>query len=139
MKPFLFLSLLFLSCFHSFAQNNGKELEPRNSGTIKIYDFAEVSPEFPGGEDSLNAWINRNIELPAKLKNNKYKGRIYVRFEVLKNGQTVNPRIIKGLNEEVDKEVIRLLRKMPKWKPGTVKGREVHVRMYVPLEIKLNN
>lgn len=80
-------------------------------------------PEFPGGKEALMEFIQKNKRYPEKAKNEGVKGKVYVEFIIEKDGSITNTRIIKGLSEETDKEVLRLIGIMPNWTPGTHIGK----------------
>lgn len=80
-------------------------------------------PEFPGGEEALLEFIQKNKRYPQKAKAKGIKGKVYVEFIIEKDGSLTNTRILKGLSEDVDNEVLRLIEIMPNWMPGTNVGK----------------
>ena len=94
----------------------------------------EIKPEFIGGIDSLNAFIERNINY-SKLKLSE-SGIVYVEFLIDNKGNIKDEKIKRGLTELADKEALRIIKIMPKWNPGYENGIAVKSKVYLP--IKLN-
>ena len=88
-------------------------------------------PDFPGGYDSLNAFIKKNINW--KNITGCAEGKVYVKFIVDKNGCVINPEVIKGISREYDHEALRIVKLFPKWEPGTQNGIPVKVQMVYPI------
>jgi periplasmic protein TonB len=86
-----------------------------------IYKKTEVPPEFVGGKEALFEYINKNIVYPEDV----VRGNVYVAFVVTKEGAIRDVRVVKGINENCDKEAIRLIKNMPPWDPGMQKGKIV--------------
>ncbi|MCH2229794.1 MAG: energy transducer TonB [Crocinitomicaceae bacterium] len=105
----------------------------------RIHQFAEKMPEFPGGVDSLFAFINSNINYPKYERNHNIQGNVYVRFEVDKAGQISNPQILKSVQNSkfFNDEVLRLIKSMPKWIPGENQGKKVSTYMTLPIRFNL--
>jgi TonB family protein len=93
--------------------------------------FAEEMPEFPGGPDSLNAFLTRNIQWPIGY--GCATGTVLVEFIVEKDGTITHPTISVSLMPEFDKEALRLVSLMPKWKPARAQG--VPVRCYCKIPV----
>lgn len=101
----------------------------------KIYDLVEQMPEFPGGSDSLIAFIHKNIKTDSKtVFGHGIPGRVIVHFVVSKTGSIDNVEIIKSLDPICDKEAIRVIKLLPKFIPGKQNGENVAVwyNMVVP-------
>ena len=86
-----------------------------------IYKKTEVPPEFVGGKDALFEYIKSNIKYPEDVK----RGNVYIAFGVTKEGTIRDSRVVKGINENCDKEALRLIKNMPKWDPGMQEGKLV--------------
>ena len=127
MKKLLLLFALFSAQF-SFAQSQEKE----------ILLEAEVNPEFPGGEDALYAFISKNVNYPIKEKENNITGKVIARFAIMQDGSVDKITILSQTPKAFNDEVIRVLKLMPKWKPGINNGKEVNVKMLIPINISLN-
>ena len=97
----------------------------------EIYSLAEVSPQFPGGKSSLNAWISKNIKYPAEAKGKS--GKVIVNILIEKDGSISEKRIAKTPDSLFNKETLRLVTIMPKWIPGKVKGKNVRCEYTFPI------
>lgn len=84
----------------------------------KIYEGAQHSAEFPGGGPAFRYFIEKNMSYPPLAKANNIEGKVFVTFVVDKKGVVKHPSIHKSLGYGCDEEAIRLVKKMPKWKPG---------------------
>jgi len=106
-------------------------------GTEYPYTVEEQMPEFPGGEEALMSYIAHNIKYPTSAMENEISGKVIVEFVVDKNGKIIKPKIVKSLNPDCDKEVIRVLRSMPAWTPGKQRGIPVRVSYKLPVKFTL--
>ncbi|MBQ8606775.1 MAG: energy transducer TonB, partial [Bacteroidaceae bacterium] len=97
----------------------------------------EKMPEFPGGTAELMKWLVQNIKYPTICQKNGIQGRVIVQFVVDKDGVICDPYVIKGVDPYLDKEALRLVRKMPVWKPGIQKGKPVRVKYTLPITFRL--
>jgi TonB family protein len=98
----------------------------------------ETQPEFPGGEIALNQFINSNLTYPPSEIENGKEGIVYASFLVREDGTITDIKIIKSLNKETfDKQVISLIEKMPKWKPGKKLKVAVKSTMLLPFKFEL--
>jgi protein TonB len=95
----------------------------------------ENMPEFPGGDAAMALFIQKNYKLP-RLTDLTDQGTIYVRFVVSANGEIADISIARGINKELDNEAIRVVQAMPHWTPGKYRGRNVGVRMVIPIKIR---
>jgi Ca-activated chloride channel family protein len=102
----------------------------------EVFYVAEKMPEYTGGIDAFKKYIYDHIKLPDELQNKNIAGRIFVQFTVDSDGSVIDVKIIRGLHPLLDNEVIRVIKKSPKWKPGIQKGKPVKVSLTVPLEFK---
>ena len=100
--------------------------------------FAQQMPEFPGGTASLNRWLSRNINYPAKAVNLGLSGRVYLNFIVDRDGSISNIKVTRGVDDLLDQEAIRVIGEMPKWKPGLQNGRPVKVSFNIFITFKLD-
>ena len=113
------------------------EEEPEEITAPVIIDVAEVDPAFPGGEAAMAQFINDNFEYPEISKEMGEQGTVYVQFVVYKDGKIKDVKVIKGVSPAIDKEAIRVVKKMPPWTPGEQAGKKVNVRYVVPIKVKL--
>lgn len=118
---------------------NGKFLEGvayRNGKEIK-YTQVEAQAEFPGGLQKLYNYLSKNINYPSRAKRLGVQGRVFVKFLVDKDGTVYNVEVFKGVSEELDAEAIRVVKKMPKWSPGTQRGIPVKSQFVLPIAFNL--
>ena len=103
----------------------------------KTYDAVEVMPEFPGGMDKLLQFINDNMQYPTKAQTEGIQGRVIVQFIIDEDGYIIEPNIVRSVESSLDNEALRLIKMLPQWKPGTLKGKAVKVKYTVPVAFKL--
>ena len=102
-----------------------------------IFVVAENAPEFPGGSDSLYAYIARNIKYPETAKKEKIEGRVFVTFVIEKDGQVSSAKILRDIGGGCGEEALRVVKNMPKWKPGTQRGNPVRFQFNLPVSFML--
>ena len=110
----------------------------RENPQSQIFMVAEDMPQFPGGTEALLAYIRQNIKYPAICRETNVQGRVIVSFVVNKEGYIVDPEVVKGVHPSLDKEALRVIWAMPKWIPGTLRGKPVNVKYNVPINFRLN-
>lgn len=108
--------------------------------TDSIYQFPTKLPEFPGGMDEMFKFIQNNIVYPDYEKENGIEGTVYLEFIVRKTGDIDNIKLLRGIKNgpNYEKEAIRLVKKMPKWNPGSMEGIQVSTMMRLPIKFKLD-
>lgn len=102
-----------------------------------IYSECEESPEFKGGDESLNNFLSTKLRYPRIAKENGDQGKIIVTFVIEKDGSISNIKIIKSVSKECDEEVIRLVKLSPKWKPAKQNGEFVRFQYFLPITFNL--
>ena len=95
------------------------------------------SPEFPGGDDALYRYLEKNLRYPQKAKDNKTEGKVFVEFIVERDGTITHPEILRPLGDDCSEEALRLVRDIPKWKPGRKQGYPVRVQFVLPVYFQL--
>jgi len=103
----------------------------------QIYNFAEVPPQFPGGEAALMKWLGENITYPPIATEQGIQGTVNLRFVVTPDGSVEDVEVIKSLDLSCDREAVRGVKKMPKWIPGKQNGNPVYVYYSLPVRFKL--
>lgn len=103
----------------------------------KPLDFSEQSPMFPGGEDEMMRFIQKNLRYPQISLTNGMEGRVVLRFVVNKNGEVSNIEVLRSVDAACDKEAIRVLKLMPKWQAGRHNGIPVDVYYTLPIVYKI--
>lgn len=111
------------------------EIIPDSDGDV-IFEMAEV-PEFPGGPDALLEFMRKNINYPADAREKDIQGRVLVTFIVNKDGSLTEPEVVKSVDPLLDAEALRLISVMPKWKPGTQRGKPVRTKYTLPVNFRL--
>lgn len=103
----------------------------------KVYEVAEVMPEYPGGQGELLKFLARNIKYPEESVKNKEEGRVQIAFIVNKDGSISDVKVLKNTTPLLDAEAIRITKSMPNWTPGKDKGKVVRVAYTVPVTFRL--
>ena len=112
-----------------------EEEEPEEQA---IFEVVEEMPEFPnGGMAGLMQFLSKNIKYPQIAQENGTQGRVTVQFVVNKDGSIVDAVVLRGVDPYLDKEALRVVNLMPKWKPGKQRGKPVRVRYTVPVMFRL--
>ena len=104
-----------------------------------IFDVVEVAPEFPGGMDQMAKYLSENIKYPEEAKDKGISGRVYIEFVIEKDGAVSNVKVMKSIGGGCDEEGVRVVKAMPKWKPGMQKGKPVRVHYVLPIFFKLDD
>lgn len=102
-----------------------------------IFFIVEKMPEFPGGELGLRKYIATHVKYPNIARENGIEGKVYIRFCVTSKGTVEKVSIIRGVDQILDKEARRVVRALPKWKPGEQRGKKVSVWYTVPINFQL--
>ncbi len=111
--------------------------EGQSSTGKQVLQIAEEMPSFPGGIDECMRYIVRHVKYPAISIEHGVQGIVSVRFIIEKDGSISNPKIAKGVDEYLDKEAIRVIMSMPKWKPGKQGGVPVRTQFTLPVKFRL--
>ena len=138
-KSIVFIAVIGMFALYSncvFGQEPSKVQADTGIGK-EVFTIVEVMPDFPGGEKERQKFISRNIQYPSQARENNIQGTVYAAFVVEKDGALSNFRIIKGIGYGCDEEVVRVIKMMPLWKPGTQKGIPVRVQINMPVNFKM--
>lgn len=103
----------------------------------QIFFIVEEMPEFPGGENALRLYIAKSIKYPVIAQENGIQGKVYVSFVVDKDGGISDAKIVRNVDSSLDKEALRVINSLPKWKPGKQRGKPVRVAYTVPISFVL--
>ncbi len=111
---------------------------PQSKDTLvsDVYTMPEKMPEFDG---DLMAFLGKSLNYPAKARESGIQGRVIVQFIVMQDGSIDSLNILKSPDESLSVEVLRVVRLMPKWKPGMQDGAPVNVRFTLPVVFKLDD
>ncbi len=124
------LALLLIVNTNAMAQN-------KKAANDKVLEKAEVMPEFPGGEQAMMKFVSENVQYPEKAKEKEISGRVLVGFIVEKDGSVNEVKIVRGIGGGCDEEAVRVVKAMPKWKPGKQDGKTVRVSYTMPFFFKM--
>lgn len=102
-----------------------------------IFEIVENMPEFPGGMAQCLQFLAKNIKYPTIAQENGTQGRVIIQFVVNKDGSIVDPKVVRSVDPYLDKEALRVIMTMPKWKPGMQRGKPVRVKFTVPVMFRL--
>lgn len=102
-----------------------------------IFEVVEHMPEFPGGQAALMQFLSKNIKYPTIAQENGTQGRVVVQFVVNRDGSVVDPVVVRSVDPYLDKEALRVIASMPKWKAGMQRGKPVRVKYTVPVMFRL--
>ncbi|MEN6453649.1 MAG: energy transducer TonB [Prolixibacteraceae bacterium] len=111
--------------------------EEEKAEDSQVFFIVEDMPEFPGGELALRKFIANAIKYPVIAQENGIQGKVYVNFVVDKDGSITNAKIARGVDPSLDKEALRVVNSLPKWKPGMQRGKPVKVSYTVPISFVL--
>ena len=103
----------------------------------QIFQVVEEQPEFPGGQIELMKFLQKNIKYPTISQENGVQGRVIVQFVVNRDGSIVDTQVMRGVDPYLDKEALRVVSTMPKWKPGKQRGKPVRTRFTLPVQFRL--
>ena len=127
---FLFLTFVTLV----FSSNVSAFMIPLDTN---VYDMPEQMPEFPGGATAMEHFISDNLTYPDEARAKKIQGKVYIQFVVEKDGSVSHVKIRRGVHPLLDEEAIRVIKMMPAWKPGSMRGKIVRVRHTIPIVFAL--
>ncbi len=103
----------------------------------EIFTIVDDMPEFPGGTVELMKYISKAVKYPVIAKENRVQGRVIVTFIVNKNGKIIDAVVVRGVEDNLDKEALRVISEMPNWKPSKQRGQTVRVKYTLPVMFKL--
>lgn len=111
--------------------------EEEEEEEAQVFFIVEDMPEFPGGEAALRRFIANSINYPQIAQENGIQGRVYIQFVVDRDGSITNASVARGVDPSLDKEALRVVNSLPKWKPGMQRGKPVKVSYTVPINFVL--
>ncbi len=104
---------------------------------FNVYQVVEEQPEFPGGMSKLYVYLQKNVKYPPAARESGIQGRVYVNFVIEKDGAVSRVRVIRGIGGGCDEEAVRVVKNMPRWKPGVQRGKPVRVSFNLPIKFTL--
>ena len=114
------------------------EIEIEEEDDEEFFMVVENMPEFPGGDRGLMKYIQNNVKYPPIAREYNITGKVYVSFIVDKSGSVTNVKIVRGVDENLDAEAMRVVKSLPKYKPGKQRGKSVRVMFTIPINFTLN-
>ena len=110
---------------------------PKPEVSTKVFDVVEEMPSFPGGQGALMSYLASNIKYPVVAQENGVQGRVIVSFVVERDGSISDVRVARSVDPSLDREAQRVVKSMPRWKPGKQNGSAVRVKYTVPVVFRL--
>lgn len=107
--------------------------------TEEIFVVVEEQPEFPGGNAAMMKFLSDNIRYPVIAQENGIQGRVICNFVVERDGSITDVQVVRGVDPSLDREAIRVIQQMPRWKPGKQRGSAVRVRFTLPVVFRLQS
>jgi protein TonB len=111
--------------------------DPTPASEDEIYTVVEQRPEFPGGDAAMMQFIAKNLQYPDHARAIGTQGRVTCQFVVNKDGSISDVEVLSGIDASFDKEAIRLIKSMPKWKPGKQNGKTVAAYYTLPVSFRI--
>jgi len=111
-------------------------IDNQGAGPDFVYMTVEEMPEFPGGVNELVSFVARNLRYPGEAQRKGIQGKVFVGFVVEKDGSVGNVRVVNGVDFDLDAEAVRVVKLLPNWRPGKIKGEAVRVAYTIPINFK---
>lgn len=108
-----------------------------NQDNGPVYMYCEKMPEFPGGEAAFFDYVMKNVKYPAGAVSDKIEGRVVVKFIIRSDGEPGDVKIFRSIRSDLDSECLRVISRMPKWKPGMINEKPVSVSYSIPVRFLL--
>lgn len=102
-----------------------------------VFTVVEEMPEYVGGDEARIKFLVANIKYPQVAKENGIQGTVYVSFVVNIDGSIGEVKVIRGIDRSCDEEAVRVVKMMPRWKPGKQSGKNVKVQFNMPIKFSL--
>jgi len=115
------------------------DVEDEERDVDVIHIIVEDDPEFPGGNEALLRYLAQNTRYPPIAQENGIQGKVHVRFVVEPTGDVSNVEVIRGVDPSLDREAVRVVSTLPRFKPGRQRNRPVRVWYTVPINFTLQN
>lgn len=112
--------------------------EDEEEAEEEIFMVVEDQPQFPGGEEARQRFLEENLRYPQMAREAGIQGTVFVTFVVEPDGSVTNVEILRGIGGGCDEEAIRVVRQMPSWEPGRQRGQAVRVQFNMPIRFRLN-
>ena len=103
----------------------------------EVFTIVEEMPSYPGGDEKMYSYLGNNIKYPQIARESGIQGRVFVNFVVEPDGSVSNVKVLRGIGGGCDEEAVRVVKSMPKWKPGKQRGKTVRVSYTLPVVFRL--
>lgn len=113
----------------------GEQKSADTSG--QVFAIVEKMPQFPGGEKAINEFISKTLQYPVIAQENGIQGKVVCSFIINQDGSVTDAEVISGVDPSLDREALRIVNAMPKWTPGTQRGKAVRVKYTMPVTFTL--
>jgi len=113
------------------------EVEEEEVVEQEVFTIVEQMPSFPGGDAKMYEYLGKNIKYPQIARESGIQGRVFVNYVVEPDGSVSNVKVLRGIGGGCDEEAMRVVKAMPKWKPGKQRGKAVRVSYTLPVVFKL--
>jgi len=113
------------------------EIEEEEVVEAEVFTIVEEMPSYPGGDAKMYEYLGKNIKYPQIARESSIQGRVFVNFVVEPDGSVSNVKVLRGIGGGCDEEAMRVVKTMPKWKPGKQRGKAVRVSYTLPVVFKL--
>ena len=110
---------------------------PKPEVATKVFDVVEEMPSFPGGNGALMSYLNGNTKYPVVAQENGVQGKVIISFVVERDGSISDVKVARSVDPSLDREAQRVVKSMPRWKPGKQNGSAVRVKYTVPVVFRL--
>ncbi len=121
-------------------QSLSEDSQPQLNNEVdesEVFTVVEEMPEFPGGMAKLAEYLANNIKYPQMARESGIQGRVFINFVVEPDGHVSNVNVKRSVGGGCDEEALRVVKAMPKWKPGKQRGKAVRVSYNLPVNFKL--
>ena len=148
--PFLLIMILAGCTFHIEKPFRKERSETPKTVIVKtakdqsvnqdsiIYMVVEIPASYTGGDEAMYRYLSQNLKYPAAAKKAQIEGTVYVQFVVEKDGSLSDIKIMHGdLGGGCEEAAMEAIKNMPKWNPGTQKGKPVRSIFILPVQFKL--
>lgn len=108
-----------------------------DTGETDVFTVVEDMPTFPGG--NVNKWLSKNVKYPVLAQENGIQGKVFIQFVIEKDGSITDVKVVRGVDASLDKEAMRVVQSMPKWKPGKQRNKPVRVSYTLPINFQLSS
>lgn len=138
MKQYFFIALLLCSISLCAQETQPQPLAADSADEEVIFIEVDPMPEFPGGMSALFDYLRFNTHYPKQAYRKGIQGRVVCQFVVKKDGKISKVEVVRSSGDKsLDREAVRVIRSMPKWKPAMYQGKPVSVKYTVPVTFRL--